>query len=241
MKHLFFKVTAFFVIISGCGTAFAQADTATYLTAVKTELKKEWPKNRTINLVFHGHSVPSGYFKTPVVRSLEAYPYLVLKQVKERYPYAVVNVIVTGIGGENSVNGEKRFNEDVLTHKPDVLFIDYALNDKSVGVERSAAAWRKMIDAALKKGIKIILLTPSPHQSYDMMDPENPYVAYQNAIIALAREYQIGLVDSYALFKEKVTAGHPVTEYMSQVNHPNEAGHALIAKGILKWFSDPIK
>lgn len=232
----FFKALIFFAVISGCGSAFAQADSATYLTTVKTELKKEWPKNRTINLVFHGHSVPSGYFKTPVVNSLQAYPFLVLRQVKEKYPYAVVNVIVTAIGGENSVNGEKRFNDDVLTHKPDVLFIDYALNDKSLGIEKSTAALRKMIDAALKKEIKVILLTPSPHQSYDILSPENPYVAYQNEVIALAKEYHIGLVDSYTLFKEKIAAGHPVTEYMSQVNHPNEAGHAIIAKGILKWF-----
>jgi hypothetical protein len=93
-----------------------------------------------------------------------------------------------------------------------------------------------MIDVTLKKGIKIILLTPSPHQSYNILDPENPYVAYQNEIIALAREYHIGLVDSFALFKEKIAGGHPVTEYMSQVNHPNEAGHSIIVKGILKWF-----
>ena len=41
------------------------ADPTTYLTELKSEMQIEWPKNRTINLVFHGHSVPSGYFKTP--------------------------------------------------------------------------------------------------------------------------------------------------------------------------------
>ena len=41
-----------------------------YLKEMKIELKKEWPKNRTINLVFHGHSVPAGYFKTPIVNTL---------------------------------------------------------------------------------------------------------------------------------------------------------------------------
>lgn len=237
MNHFsFFKSIALFVLIANCVSAFGQADSTTYLADIKNELKKEWPKNRTINLVFHGHSVPSGYFRTPVVNSLQAYPFLVLKQVKEKYPYAVVNAIVTAIGGENSVNGEKRFNDDVLTHRPDVLFIDYALNDKGLGIEKSTAALRKMIDAALKKGIKIILLTPSPHQSYDILNPENPYVTYQKEIIGLAKEYRIGLTDSYTLFKEKIASGHSVTEYMSQVNHPNEAGHAIIAKGILKWF-----
>ena len=32
--------------------------------------------NHTVNLVCHGHSVLAGYFKTPEVRTFDAYPYL---------------------------------------------------------------------------------------------------------------------------------------------------------------------
>lgn len=46
------------------------ADVNHYLDSLKVELTTEWPKNRTINIVFHGHSVPSGYFKTPQVNTL---------------------------------------------------------------------------------------------------------------------------------------------------------------------------
>jgi hypothetical protein len=113
------------------------ADTTTYLTEVQEELNKVWPDNRTINLVFHGHSVPAGYWHDHEVHTLESYPNMVLQQLKAQYPYAVINVIVTAIGGENSVQGQKRFEEEVLTHNPDVLMIDYALNDRSVGLEKS--------------------------------------------------------------------------------------------------------
>ena len=136
-----------------------------YLEKIKAEMKIEWPKNRTINLVFHGHSVPAGYFKTPVVNTLASYPYLVLEQIKAVYPFTVVNIINTSIGGENSESGEKRFETEVLIHKPDVVFIDYALNDRGIGLERSKMAWEKMIRAALDKNIKVILLTPSPDQT----------------------------------------------------------------------------
>ena len=47
-----------------------------YLTSIKAELIKVYPKNKTINLVFHGHSVPSGYFITPDVRPFQSYPFL---------------------------------------------------------------------------------------------------------------------------------------------------------------------
>lgn len=225
-----------FFIMGVLANSIAQANQSSYLDSIKVALKREWPKNRTINLVFHGHSVPSGYFKTPFVNTLHAYPFLAFKAIKEKYPNAVINFIVTGIGGENSLKGEKRFDDDVLTHKPDVLFIDYALNDLSIGVEKSKAAMSSMIEKALAKGIKVILLTPSLHQNYNILDPANPYVKIRNEFADLARQYHVGLVDSFTLFKEKIAAGHNIKEYMSQVNHPNEVGHQIIADEIVKWF-----
>ncbi len=149
------------------------ASPSVYLDDIKTELTKEWPNNRTINLVFHGHSVPAGYFKTPVVNTFDSYPFQLLKELKVLYPYAVINTINTSIGGENSISGEQRFKSEVLVHKPDVLFIDYALNDMRIGLAKSRKAWDSMISKALRKNIKIILLTPSPEQSVNILDPNN--------------------------------------------------------------------
>lgn len=72
--------------------------------------------------------------------SLRAYPNLLRVALPERFPHAVINLIVTGIGGENSVSGAARFDADVLIHKPGVLFIDYALNDRPIGLPGDKAA-----------------------------------------------------------------------------------------------------
>jgi len=207
-----------------------------YLEPIKQELIKQWPKNRTINLVFHGHSVPSGYFKTPDVKTLQAYPHLLLKALKQMYPYAVVNAILTCIGGENAAQGAKRFKRDVLNHKPDVLFIDYALNDRRIGLEASREAWEYMIKAALKKNIKVILLTATPDQKVDINDKTTDLQKLCDQITGLANTYNIGLVDSYAAFQQRISAGGVLSDYMSQVNHPNEKGHQLVADGIMKYF-----
>ena len=207
-----------------------------YLKEIKEELKMEWPNNRTINLVFHGHSVPAGYFKTPIVNTLDAYPFQVLKGIKEHYPHAVINIINTSIGGENSVSGAERFDAEVLIHRPDVLFLDYALNDTGIGLERSKEAWHSMIGKALDQKIKVILLTPSPDQRIDIMETDNVLGQHQKQIRQLAMENGVGLVDSYTLFKEKVLAGDSISKYMSQVNHPNKEGHKLIADEILTYF-----
>ena len=88
-----------------------QADKQHYLDSLKKELNTRWPHNRTVNLVFHGHSVPAGYWHNSEVHPMDSYSHLVLAKVKETYPHAVVNVIVTAIGGEHAVNGQKRMAE----------------------------------------------------------------------------------------------------------------------------------
>jgi acyl-CoA thioesterase-1 len=207
-----------------------------YLNELKLELQQKWPENRTINLVFHGHSVPAGYFKTPIVNTLESYPYLVLQELKAQYPFAVINVINTSIGGEDSKSGAQRFESDVLVHQPDVLFIDYALNDRRLGIDSARVAWESMIQKALAKDIKIILLTPSPDQKVDLKEDDTILDQHSNQIRGFSEKYQIGLVDTYALFKKEINSGIDLPTLMSQVNHPNEKGHALIAKGILEYF-----
>ena len=207
-----------------------------YLSDIKTELKKESPYNRTINIVFHGHSVPSGYARTPLVKTFDSYPYLFLEKLKAEYPYAVVNIIVTAKGGENAESGAARFKRDVLIHKPDVLFIDYALNDVGLGLERSYKAWNKMIRMAKKQHIKIILLTPSPDLRVNLKDDNNNLKQHTDQIIALAKENNIGLVNSFGVFSTIYSKGDSLENYMAQVNHPNKAGNQLIADEIMKWF-----
>ena len=207
-----------------------------YLESIKQELLIQWPKNRTINLVFHGHSVPSGYFKTPDVRPLQSDPHLLLKELKQVYPFAVINTILTCIGGENAAQGAKRFKRDVLNHKPDVLFIDYALNDRRIGLEASRKSWEYMIKAALKKNIKVILLTATPDQKVDLTDPKSDLQLLCNQIMDMSTEFKVGLVDSYASFQKIHSDGGKLADYMSQVNHPNEKGHQLVVDEIMNYF-----
>ena len=235
MKNITINTFLFFLIIFYTKTQAQIADPAIYLSDIKKELNTVWPKNRTINLVFHGHSVPSGYGDNHEVHTLEAYPNLLLKTLKEKYPYAVINVIVTAIGGEDAIRGEARFEKDVLTHKPDVIFIDYALNDRFSGLDKVKEAWEKMIKSALSKNIKVILLTPSPDQRIDISDLKNPLDPYAEQIKSLAKEYKTGLADPYTPFQKIVKEGN-VKSYMKSINHPNKNGHMIIVEAIKPYF-----
>ncbi|QCR21310.1 GDSL-type esterase/lipase family protein [Pontibacter sp. SGAir0037] len=214
----------------------AATPTAAYLAEVQKELKTIFPDNKRINLVFHGHSVPSGYWSRQEVHTLESYPNLVLGKLKGVYPHAVINIIITAIGGEYAEKGQTRLTVDVLPHKPDVLFIDYALNDLGIGLERTKVAWEKMIEEALANNIKVVLVTPSPDQRYNILEPGNKLELHAKQIRELAAKYKVGLADPFAEFQKIVSKEGSIEGYMSHVNHPNEKGHDIIAGEIFKLF-----
>jgi lysophospholipase L1-like esterase len=207
-----------------------------YLSNIRLELQKRWPKNRLINLVFHGHSVVAGYTSSPNITTMNSYPMLVLKQVTAKFPTVPVNTIRTAIGGENSEQGARRFAKTVLNHKPDVLFIDYALNDRSIGIERARKAWESMLRKALKNNIKVVLLTPTPDLREDIKNDSSPLEAHRQMIIALGAKFNIPVIDSYGIFKKMALEGIDIKPYMAQNNHPNDKGHQLVADEICKLF-----
>jgi hypothetical protein len=200
------------------------------------ELTKSWPKNRAIHLVFHGHSVPAGYHKTPEVKPFESYPHLVMLELKRRHPTAVINTIVTAIGGENSVSGAARFERDVLIHRPDAVFIDYALNDRRLPLEQVEKAWLSMIQAAKRQSIPVVLLTPTGDMTADLGDPEDPLEVRARMIRRIARDEGILLADVFAAWRVKLEGGVAQGELMSQVNHPNLRGHGIAAETITLLF-----
>ena len=208
-----------------------------YLDPVNDELAKRWPDNKTINIVCHGHSVPAGYFATPFVNTFDSYPHLLHKILKERFPFAVINVIVTAIGGEHSINGLKRFESEVLNHNPAVVTIDYSLNDRWSGEEEVKAAWGSMIEKAVSRGVKVILLTPSWDNSYYVKDENwNNLETHADQVRMLAEKHNVGLADTFMRFRDYVETDSDLVSLLSHGNHPTRIGHTLIAEEIAKFF-----
>ena len=216
------------------------ASPTSYLASVVGELMKQWPDNRAVNIVCHGHSVPAGYFATPFVDTFNSYPHGLHRKLKERFPFSVVNCIVTARGGENSQMGAARMDE-VTNHRPNVLTLDYALNDRQIGLFSAEKAHRLMIETALERGAKVILLGPSADKIclYNL-DERRKLDAHNAQLKALAGEYGVGYEDILALFDAQQTR-NGLDEVMSWPNHPNARGHNLIVGALMKWFPIPVR
>ncbi len=212
-------------------------DPHTYLSPVLDALEQRWPENRTVCIACHGHSVPAGYFATPYVDTLHAYPQQLLAMVKERFPFAVVNVVTTAIGGETAVEGAARFTTDVLSLRPDVVTIDYGLNDRYCDLSAAWEAWKSMIAAAQRAGVKPILLTPSWDISYYEKNADwDALCAHAQQIRSLAAETEAGLCDVFRVFERYIEAGGALADLLSHQNHPGQLGHRLIAQAIGAFF-----
>ena len=87
--------------------------------------------------------------------TVNAYPHLIHRALKERYPTAVINVIVTAIGGEASESGAARFERDVLSLKPDLVLIDYGLNDRGLGLPKQStpSVLARQLNTCLSQGV----------------------------------------------------------------------------------------
>ena len=146
-------------------------------------------------------------------------------------------MIVTAIGGENSVQGAARFREDVLCHQPDLVTIDYGLNDRGVSLEQAEAAWRQMIEAALEQRIPVILLTPSWDRTWFAQNDEwHALEQHAEQIRRLAGEYGTALADSFAAYEKEVREHGDLLNLLSHWNHPSPLGHELIARELTAWF-----
>lgn len=215
----------------------ASALSATSWTELRGKLEKKWPNNHEVRIVCHGHSVPAGYFLDGKVETFNAYPHLLHVALNRTYPNAVINVMTTAIGGENAVQGAKRFETDVLPLKPDVLTIDYSLNDRGLGAPAVRSAWKSMVVLAKKAGILVVLLTPTPDLNEDILDPNARLAAHAKQVRELAKELDVKLVDSYQMFLDLKAKGTDLKPYMSQNNHPNRAGHLVVAAELEKVFA----
>ncbi len=215
------------------------ADHRRYLAGVIETLTAHWPENRVVNIVCHGHSVPAGYFATPRVDSMNAYPHLLRVALGHRFPYAVINVIVAAIGGENSEKGAARFESDVLCHKPDVVTIDYSLNDRGIGLDAAKQHWTTMIEQAKAAGSGVIVLTPTTDKTqFDDAEPQarQKLLDHAQQVRELAAEHQVGLADSLRACENYVDAAGDVSDLLSWRNHPNRTGHELVVRELLRWF-----
>ena len=119
-----------------------------------------------------------------------------------------VKVVNSGMSGCNSADGLRELNARVLKAKPDMVFIEFAINDCVLRFDISQAAARKnletMIDRILEAGpqTEIVLMTMNAPVGGEFVGKRTEFLAYYEMYRQVARDRRLPLIDNYVLWKK---------------------------------------
>ena len=123
-------------------------DFITY-NAPLTNTYKRLTEDRELNVVYFGGSVTAGYGATNEKgeSAFETHSWRALSGdwFKENFHNATVRNYTAAIGGTGTYLGNIRLQSDVLSKKPDLVFIEFAINDSSETQATSALQFETMV------------------------------------------------------------------------------------------------
>ena len=201
--------------------------------AEKLKAKQDIYNQAPVTVAFLGDSVTQGCFECymksetaveTVFDYKSAYSTRVRELLNLLYPNVQVNIINSGISGDNAKNGLSRMERDIFPYSPDLVVVSYGLNDACGGMDGLPAYAETVgkIFAKLKeKNTESIFLTQnfmcthtSPHLKGDIFKGlaasfakvQNGGVlkAYYEAAKAAAKQYGFKKSDIYKALTESV-------------------------------------
>lgn len=179
------------------------------------------------------------------------------------FPIAAINVVNCGISGDSARSGLKRFERDVACYHPNLVIVNYGLNDcmSPEAGEKGATAYgvdmRNLFDKIAATGAEAMLLTPNMMGTY--IDPsidepgvlelatlavqrqvDGTFARYVDRARAMAIEMGIPIADTYAVWHSLAQNGADTTRLLSnRINHPNPMMHSIFVNKIIEMLLGP--
>lgn len=198
------------------------------MTRLKNLMKRA-ANGESLVIGFLGGSITQGSLSsTPKT----CYAYLVYEWWKKSFPNAAFSFVNGGIGGTTSHYGGARAWKDVLCYRPDIVTVDFSVNDDA----------NEFFEETYEGTLRRLLAAPS-----------SPAVVVLNNVFydtgKNAQDYHNRIADHYGIphvsIKDTVypdvESGKIVRADITPDNlHPNDKGHRLVADEICKLL-DSIK
>ena len=222
-------------------------------------------QNKPVTIAFLGDSVTQGCFEcyvpvgTKKVETIFDYSSAYSTRLKELlqllYPTVQINIINSGISGDNVANGLDRLERDVLAYNPDLLVVSFGLNDSTRG-EEGLSLYKQSLGEIFSKakalGIECIFMTQnfmdtnvSDHLQIEFLrelavdfskiQNSGMLEKYYQSAKDVAREQGVFICDCYEKWKKLHEGGVNITELLAnKLNHPIREMHYLFAYSLLE-------
>ena len=176
-------------------------------------------------MAFLGGSITQGCLATTPEG---CYAGLTYKWWKDNFPKADFTYVNAGIGGTTSHLGVARVEEDVFSHKPDFLIIEFSVNDDK------NAHFKETYEGLVRRVLKTenapaVLLVHNV--CYDTG------VSAEDIHVEIGKHYDLPCVSMKSTIYELVASGKIANRDITPDDlHPNDAGHALLAEVIAYYL-----
>lgn len=171
-----------------------------------------------------------------------------------RYPELKLDIINRGIGGDTIIGLRSRWDDDVITQVPDLLFVKIGINDLHIHLNNKEFAfltlkefkniYSKLLNATVEKfpNCKIVLISPFYISNASREDSDRKAIldlipSYINAVKELSNELNCDFINLQKLFHHQLKFQHPDI-YCIEPVHPNSTGHLLIAEAIVNQLNN---
>ncbi len=191
-----------------------------------------------LSVVFFGGSLTWGAQATDP--QLTSYRALTSRKLEEHYPAAHFRFWDAAIGGTGSQLGAFRLERDVLARRPDLVFLDFTINDTPYApvIPDRLAAYESLVRRLVGAGVPVVQAIFAAKRDVLPDAPERPLDALHREIAAA---YGLPSGDAVSLMRERVAAGlaDPDTLWpmAPDVTHPGDEGYALYAEAVWGAFA----
>lgn len=196
-----------------------------------------------LNVVFLGGSLTWGAQASDP--QLTSYRALIGQRLREHYPKAHFTFWDAAVGGTGSQLAVFRLKRDVLRRMPDLVFVDFAVNDGPFHVDApKMASYESLVRRIiLEVGAAVVVMLLAVKQDVETMPPPKPRPR-DGAHKEIARIYKAGLGDAVALMQQRVQQGLAVPDdlwpYAPDATHPGDRGYELYAEAAWLGFREAV-
>ncbi len=180
-----------------------------------------------IKAAYIGGSITEGYSDNITLKTEEKWVDMSTKWLNEQFPESDITYVNAGLSGTPSVLGNVRLQRDVLQYDPDIVFVEFAVNDGGETIYKNA--YESLVRTLLTqdKDIAVVLLftivesghTCQPHMSQIGENYGLPMISLPDSVWVEMQEGRMAWSD-----------------YSADQSHPNVEGSIMIRDFVINYF-----
>jgi len=160
------------------------------------------------------------------------------EMLRDKYPDSKINIINRGIPGDTAEGGLCRVHEHVINYNPNMVFIQFALNDAFSG--ESPERYKNNIRAIIENieentGSDILLITSGCLDNVRENEMVNEFYA---KLEELSQEYKLPIARVHEYWRSRIGEGVEFRKLVQgDMVHPTVLGYQLMAEAIMQVFN----